>query len=288
MNTSVELSVVIATTALESSLRCCLAALESQRDRIQLIVVGAEPSSEAVRAEFPWAEFHHISGALVPELWREGIARARGRIVALTIGQMVPASNWVESILLAHQEHDAVGGAIDPGHDLRPSDWAEFFCRYARDMAPFEPNDRDDLPGDNASYKRNLLVEEWEHLRDGFWEPVIHPILRHRGVRLWHTSAMLVRQGRSSGFGAFARQRSVHGRRYAGQRGAHFSRTRHVLGILGSPAVPFLMTARMLRQVVTKRRYRLRAVAVLPLIFALNAVWALAEARGHLELLFGE
>jgi hypothetical protein len=152
-------------------------------------------------------------------------------------------------------------------------------------MAPFEPNDHEDLAGDNASYKRALLVEEWEHLRDGFWEPVIHPVLRSRGVGLWHTPAMLVRQGRSCGFGAFARQRNEHGRLFARQRGPHFSRARHAIGVLGSPAVPFLMTARMLRNVFAKRRFRAQALASVPLIFALNVVWAYAEARGHLDVL---
>jgi len=60
-----------------------------------------------------------------------------------------------------------------------------------------------------------------------------------------------------------------------------------VLGILGSPAVPFLMTARVFRTVFAKKRFRAQAVASLPLVFALNAIWAFAEARGHLELVAG-
>lgn len=280
-----DLTIVIGASAPEAALAGCLAALEPQRERAQVVVVEAEPSSEALQARFPWAEFHQRPGALVPELWRDGIASARGRIVALTIAPMIPAPNWVDTIIQTHREHDAVGGAIDPGTDLRAVDWAEYFCRYARDMAPFEPNDKEDLAGDNASYKRDLLLQEWEHLRDGFWEPVIHPALRRRGVRLWHTPVMLVWQGRSSGFGAFARQRSKHGRLYAHQRGPGFTRARHAIGILGSPAVPFLMTARVFRNVFAKRRFLAQAIAALPLIFALNVVWAFAEARGHLERL---
>jgi hypothetical protein len=51
--------------------------------------------------------------------------------------------------------------------------------------------------------------------------------------------------------------------------------------------VPFLMTARVFRNVLAKKRYRAQAIASLPLVFALNAVWAVAEARGHLEVLTG-
>ena len=45
------------------------------------------------------------------------------------------------------------------------------------------------------------------------------------------------------------------------------------------------MTGRVLAQVFRRRRYRLRAVAVTPIVFSLEAVWALAEARGHLDML---
>ncbi len=279
-----DVTVVIGANAPETSLESCLAALEAQRQRAQVIVASTGHLSDALRNRFSWVEFYERPGALVPALWRDGIERAHGRIVALTIAQMIPAADWIDSIIRAHEEHDAVGGAIDAGERLRRVDWAEYLCRYAREMAPFEPNEREDIAGDNASYKRALLVEEWEHLRDGFWEPVIHPVLRRRGVRLWLTPAMLVRQGRSCGFAAFARQRSRHGRLYAHQRGGRATRLRHAIGVLGSPLVPFLMTARVMRNVFAKKRYRAQAIAALPLVFALNAVWAFAEARGHLEL----
>jgi hypothetical protein len=277
-------SVVIGASASEQSLEACLTALESQLDDAEVIVVAAIPAGHALRDRFSWAQFHARPELLVPELWRDGIELARGTIVALTISQMVPASDWVGSIISEHEQHDAVGGAIDPGSDLRLVDWAEYFCRYAGDMPPFRPTDRDDLPGDNASYKRTLLLEAAEALRTGFWEPVIHPALRRRGVALWHTPELLVRQGRSSGFEAFARQRLVHGRRYGHQRGAGFSRVRNGLGFLASPLVPFLMTGRLARHVFVKRRHRARLVASLPLVFALNSVWAYAEARGHLDM----
>lgn len=282
------ITVIVGSNGPPAALVRCLAALDSQREQAQVVVVETERSSEALRARYPWAEFHLRPGALVPELWRDGIGRARGPIVALTIAQMIPAPDWVGATIHAHQEHDAVGGAIDPGPDLRRVDWAEYFCRYARDMAPFSPNDHEDLAGDNASYKRDLLLQEWEHLRDGFWEPVIHPVLRRRGVGLWHTPVILVRQGRSSGFRAFARQRSEHGRLYAHQRGPGFTPARHAVGVLGSPLVPFLMTARVCGQVFRKRRFRRQAIVSLPLVFALNVVWAYAEARGHLERLAGK
>jgi hypothetical protein len=78
-----------------------------------------------------------------------------------------------------------------------------------------------------------------------------------------------------------------HGRRYGHQRGANFSRARNAIGVLAAPAVPFLMTMRVLQQVFGKGRFRIRAIVSLPAIVAYNATWAYAEARGHLDMLRG-
>jgi hypothetical protein len=223
----------------------------------------------------------------VPHHWRDGIDAARGDVVALTIAQMVPEPSWIGSIRDALRSHDAVGGAIDPGAGLRASDWAEFFCRYAPDMRPFEAHPNPDLPGDNAAFRRSLLEGVRDFTREGFWEPVACHELVRRGVVLWHTPEIVVRQGRSAGFRAFCRQRLAHGRLYGHQRGAHFSRGRNALGVLAAPVVPFLMTGRVLGRVFARRRCRLRALLVSPWILSFNVVWAFAEAQGHVDVLRG-
>jgi hypothetical protein len=279
-------SVVIGSNA-PGALEACLTALEPQRDGAEVIVCEGEASDDVLRTRFPWATYVSAPGALVPELWGEGIDRSRGRIVALTISQMMPADNWLATAVRMHEEHDAVGGAIDPSTNLRIVDWAEYFCRYARDMRPFAESDDDELAGDNVTFKRALLEQHRDDLRTGYWEPVLHPALRRSGTELWHTPALVVRQGRSAGFSAFARQRLEHGRRYSRQRGEHFSRARNLAGVLGAPVVPFLMTLRLLRHVWRKRRFRRQAVVALPLMFFFNTVWAYAEGRGHVDLLRG-
>ncbi len=277
-------SVVIGSNASAEALEACLAALEGQRDGVEALVFEAARSSQQLRERFPWARFELRPDALVPELWRDGIDAAGGEIVALTISQMVPAPNWIESIRAEHRSHDAVGGAIDPGSGLRLRDWGEYFCRYARDMRPFVAHEYHDLPGDNASYKRELLHARRDLYRQGFWEPVFHPPLRRDGIVLWQTPELVVEMGRSAGWSAFVHQRLEHGRRYGHQRGTNFSRGRNLAGVLAAPVVPFLMSFRVLRQVAAKKRYRLRFVAALPVIFSFNVVWAYAEARGHADM----
>ncbi|HZR95376.1 MAG TPA: hypothetical protein VFA56_06755, partial [Gaiellaceae bacterium] len=224
-------------------------------------------------------------GGLVPELWRDGIDASTGDIVALTISPMVPAPDWLAKIKEEHASHDVVGGAIDPGEGLSLADWAEYFCRYAREMRPFAARESDDVAGDNATYKRSLLERTRDEYRDGFWENVLHRRLRREAVPLWHTPNVVVYQGRSAGAAAFVQQRLRHGRLYGHQRGSNFSRARNAVGVAAAPLVPFLMTARVLQQVFARRRYRARVLAALPLVFAFNVVWAAAEAAGHVDML---
>jgi hypothetical protein len=152
-------------------------------------------------------------------------------------------------------------------------------------MLPFDARENIDLPGDNAAYRRRLLEQNRDLYREGFWEPDVHRKLKADGVVCWHSPALVVRQGRSFGWRAFVRQRLHHGRAYGHQRGERFSRARNLAGVLGSPLVPFLMTGRVLREVASRRRLRMRAFAALPMMFLFNLTWAYAEARGHLDML---
>jgi hypothetical protein len=277
---------VVASNAPPARLAACLAALEAQRDdAVEVLVVEGEQTTDEVRARYPWAQYRGSQGTLVPELWRDGFRAASGDVVAFTISPMIPAPDWISSIRLLTDEHEAVGGAIDPGERLALADWGEYFCRYARDMRPFPAHVNPDLPGDNVVFSKRRLDEIAPALETGYWEVIAHPALETNGVILWHSPTLVVRMGRSAGFAAFCRQRTAHGRLYGHQRGVHFSRMRNAIGVVASPAVPALMTARVLAQVFSKRRFRMRALLALPAIVAYNVVWAYAEALGHLDML---
>ena len=278
-------TVVIGSNAPSERLAACLEALEPQRDGVEVLVQEGQASPPALRERFPWAQFATAPGKLVPEHWRDGIDRATGEIVALTIAQMVPAPDWIAAIRRLHADHDAVGGAIDAGDGLRLSDWAEYFCRYARDMPPFSARASDDLPGDNAAYVRARLERVRETYRDGFWEPVVHRRLASEGAVLWQSPELLVRQGRSAGFAAFFRQRLEHGRHHGHERGADAGTAGNLARALAAPLVPLVLTLRVASLVFGKRRHRARFVASLPLVVAFNLAWGLAEGLGHADLL---
>lgn len=265
----------------------CLVALEAQVDDADMEMLVCAPgfASAAMRTRFPRVRFHERPGALVPELWRDGIDLACGRIVALTISPMVPAPDWVATALREAEHHGVVAGAIDPLDGLPLGDLAECLCRYARDMSPFEPRESADIPGDNCAYRRELLERTRELWADGFWEPVVNDALARDGVTLRHDPALRVHQGRSAGSAAFLRQRLVHGRAHGRQRGEGFGAARNVVGMLAAPVVPIVLLMRMYRELATRGRVTARAVATLPWVMAYDVAWAVGEARGHLDAL---
>lgn len=269
------------------SVERCLAALAPQVDGAEVIVCESAGSPEATKARYPFARFLERPGALVPALWRDGIAASTGSAVALTISPMVPAPDWVSRLAERLQEDEVVAGAIEPGEGLRVVDWAEYFCRYARDMRPFERRENAEIPGDNCGYRRELLERTWPLYAAGFWEPEVNRALRAEGVKLWHDPSVVVFQGRSAGFRAFARQRLRHGRAYGRQRGARFGRGRNAAGIVLAWIVPAVLLARTAREVVARRRLRGRLLVSLPVLLAFDVAWALGEAAGHADVLRG-
>src|SRR5262249_60071787 len=88
------------------------------------------------------------------ELWGEGMDAGTVAMVALTISPMRAAPDWVASIRERLADDEVVAGAIEPGEGLRIVDWAEYFCRYARDMLPFERRENPEIPGDNCAHPR--------------------------------------------------------------------------------------------------------------------------------------
>ncbi len=283
----VSISVVIGSNGAPGSVEACLVALAPQAEGVDVLVCEPSASDPVVRQRFPFARFLVRQDALVPELWRDGISEASGDVVCLTISVMRPADDWLATARRLASEAAAVGGALEPGEGLRLRDWAEYFCRYARDMLPFAPRETVDLPGDNAVYTREALQRAHGVYRDGFWEPDVNRELQSQGVRLLHSPDLICRQGRSSGFRAFMRQRLVHGRAYGRQRGARFSTGRNVAGVALAVVVPLVLVLRTFREVFSRRRLRLRLLACLPVLIVYDIAWAAGEAAGHLGSLRG-
>jgi hypothetical protein len=261
----IELSVVIAAQDAGPNLKRCLDALTPQLPpgEMEILVVGT-------------------SGKNVPQLWSEGIGAAQGKIVALTIENCLPASDWARRTIQAHAgPWSAVGGAIeiDPGASL--VDWAVYFCRYSAFMPLFEPTFPDDLPGDNCSYKSEALGRVRGLMGEGFWETFIHGDMRGRDEQLRSDPSVVVRYCGGLSARRFFRRRYLHGRYFAARRSRGMSRPRRWVRGAGFPAVALVLLHRIGLRVWKKRRHRAKFLAALPLISCFLLAWAAGESAGY-------
>ena len=277
-------SVVVACNGAPGALERCLDAVAPQLGAAELVVCSATEQPEALRRRYPDAVWLVRVDALVPVLWRDGIARARGELVALTISPMIPRADWLEALRAALADADAIGGAIEPSADLRAADRAECWCRYARDMLPFAAAPSLELAGDNAGYRRERLIAVEESWREGFWEPEVHAALAAGGDRLRHEPSVVVEMGRSAGTTAFVRQRLAHGREFGRTRGGRRGGAANLARIALSVVVPFVLVVRTIQE-ASRRGRRRSLLPLLPHVLLFDAAWAAGEALGHVDAL---
>lgn len=283
---SAALSIIVASCNASTSIRDCLECLVHQADaEVELIVVdnSDDGSTEIVRACFPQARLLTLpKAALVNELWSAGILQSCGDIVALTTAHCIPATDWIAQVRAAHGASAAgVGGAIDGDAQSGLVDWAVCFCRYSRFLPPLSAGEVEDIPADNAAYKRAPLFRHEAQWHDGFWEPQLHRALALEGQVLWLAPAMRVHHRHSYGFAGFMRQRFKHGQKYGGWRASTLSPAKRVLMLAASPSIPLVLLYRTAWRVLGKGGYRLRLVAALPLLAAFFTAWACGEALGY-------
>lgn len=283
---SAKLSVVVACCNARVSIWDCLNCLVQQSDNeVELIVVdnSDDGSTEIVQTHFPQVRIlTQLRGALINELWSAGILQSRGDIVALTTAHCIPAHDWIKQVLAAHSAVAAgVGGAIDGDADSGLVDWAVCFCRYSRFLPPLGAGEVDDIPADNAAYKRAPLFRHLAQWRDGFWEPQLHRALALEGEVLRTAPAMLIRHRHSYNFAGFLRQRFLHGRKFGGWRASTLSPAKRALMLAASPLIPFVLLQRTARRVLGKGSHQAKFVAAFPLVAAFFIAWTCGEAMGY-------
>ena len=139
-----------------------------------------------------------------------------------------------------------------------------------------------DLPGNNIAYKRPHLLRHAGELEQGRWESWINDKIRADGVPIASTNRAVVRHIKPFRLGHFLAQRFHFARSYAGMRRVDQSPARRLVYGFGSLALPALLTLRVTRTALGKRRHLGRFAASLPLIALFYTVGAAGEMVGYL------
>ncbi len=288
-SSAIRLSVVVAAQDAGPNLRNCIAALAPQLPpgEMEIIVVDGSTAGSAraaVASTLPVTIVRGETRSNVPLLWTAGILSARGRIIALTIENCLPARDWATRMLAEHEgDWAGVGGAIEIYAEAGLVDWAVYLSRYSNYMLPFEPRFLHDLAGDNCSYKREALEPVLDLTKDGFWETFIHDALCRRGERLLCAPSPAVTYcGGLSGW-RFVRRRFLHGRYFAARKSREFNASQRIVRAAGSVAVPILLLRRIAARIWRNGRHRAKFLIVLPMVAAFTLAWAAGEGVGYLQ-----
>ena len=261
----------------------CLAPYDARLDQV-----------EQLRSEFPWVTFldcrSEIDSSQYGDFSREhhdllraaGLRAARGRLVALVEDHAVLDPSWVETMITAHQGPEAaIGGAVENGVD-RLLNWAVYYCDFGRYQAPLPEGPAEFLSDANTCYKRSALERVRDLWADAFHETSVNWKLRELGESLRLEAKAVARQNRTGlKLGPALLERFVWGRSFAGTRAREVSTPKRWILAAFSPLLAPLLTVRILRLGLSKRRNNLTLLAALPLIFVLQIAWSLGEFTGY-------
>jgi hypothetical protein len=282
------LSIVIVSFSSPASLARCLESLVEQAiaHNAEILIVRAridDADCLAVRRRFGgcrWLLFP--VGETVPRLRCQGMAAARGLVVALIEDDCVVDARWCEAQLHAHREPwAAIGGAVEPDRYTRALDWAVYFYEYGRFMLPFDAHPSSVLPGNNVSYKREALAAEEADRTDGFYDVIVHDAWRRRGVPMLQTPTLLVTNRNSWPLSYASVEPFHHGRGFAARRMAGQPWARRGVRAVLTPILPLLQLYRIVRLLVRKRRFFGPLVCALPWLLVFGTSWAVGEGIGY-------
>jgi hypothetical protein len=284
---SAPVSVVIGLRERTRALGAAIAAFAREAETVgaEVLIVDGSGGREALAAAAPHANVRVIEGtrgALMPVLWSEGIRATQGDVIALSIASMTPDAGWLARAceILAGGGWAAVGGAIENAASASPVHWAIYFARYSAYALPFVAHEVDDLPADNAAYRRDALAPARDLVERAFWEPPIHARMRAAGQRLLLDPALVVRHHGSFGLAGFAAQRFAHGRHHAAAELAGAPLAARLAKIARAPLVPLVLTARVAQRVLARRRLLAQLIYSKPVLLFFFSCWALGEAVG--------
>ena len=294
MNVIPDISVIVASKNGQETIEECLTSIEKQKENhlLEIIVVtdnSKNGTSQIIKNRFPGVKLIEFSKpALIPELWSAGIEAASGEIIAITIAQCIPASNWVSKIIESLKlPYSAVGGAIENLDTASISDWALYFCRYSNYMPPFDEREVLDMAGDNAAYKRKALEHYKKIIKNGFWENSVNSAMVKDGLKILLTPNIITVYKNSFDIISFSMQRFLHGYNYGQKRSLSFSTLKIFVFLLASPLIPSVYLKRIIQRVLNRNRRKTKLVLSLPILFVFILCWSLGECCGYISGVFG-
>ncbi len=279
----------------------CLAALEAQKGApaLEMLVPYDEPCRDVLRLadRYPAVRFIPLDGIDTREaragatrehhdlLWTLGIRQARGRFIVLTEDHAYAHPDWCASLIDVLDRHPAAacaGGAIEWEAGSRLS-YAVYLCDFGRYQNPVLEGPAAFVSDSNVCYRRDALDAIADVWQGPYQEAVVHGALTRKGLEIRLTPRAIVWQGRRGlTWRAALRERFIWGESYAAGRVAGWPFARRLVLAALTPALPFILTWRLIDGAKRRGREVGRVWRTAPALLALLAAWSCGELAGYL------
>lgn len=286
-----QLSVVLATPDTYQTIRTTVSYLNKQTicDRLELVIVCRSKDD----LELPAADLQNFAAYQIVEIGplpsvsfanAAGVRQATAEIVALAETHAFPEPNWAEVLVAAHQEDwAAVGPAIVNANPKSLVSWASFLIAYSQWMPPITSGPKTDLPGHNSSYKRELLLERYNHQLDTMLETesILHWDLQQAGYQIYLAAEAQTRHMNPSIFTSYLSELFYYGRLFAAARAENWSWLRRIVYMAASVLIPLVRLKHTLPQISRAKQHYAVPSPVLPVILVGLVVASFGEMLGY-------
>lgn len=230
-------------------------ALHAQENRHEIEVLICAPNRDCIGAEREeWRDFSSVRiieiGVLrvIAEAKARAVREASAPVVAFTEEHSFPARGWAKALLRRHQEdHAAVGPQMVNPNPRLPVSWANFAIEYGPWIAPAKTGPRSHIPGNNSSYKRDLLLAFGDRLGTVLdAETLMQWELAAAGHTLYLEAAAATHHINITRRDSFRRVHFQYGRMFAAQRATHWGLFKRLLYGCGAPLIPLVRLLRIL------------------------------------------
>ncbi len=283
-----KLSVIIASKVGPPFIIDCLASLANQKNGpdFEVIVVDChgKETQQKIQTKYPWVKLIAQEGRhTIPDLRRVGVQKARGEIIAILEEHCLASEEWVATIVKNHESpYVVVGGSVADWNYDRLRDWVTYFCEYNAYMPPVPEGTVNDLPGNNISFKQNILRRHLQDLDHGYWEAFLYSRLQSENTTLFSDPKMVVYHRGPFNYLYYLRQRYLFSRAYAGARRTLISMKQRLFYLLASPILPALLLSRIAARVWQKRCHIDKFILCLPMLIPVTFVYIFGEFVGYL------
>lgn len=255
------------------------------------------PGLEAIRVyiahDFPWPGAEASDeGSLelcqmpkdcpLPAFWAAAVLRGRSPYVAVLDISCPPRPEWWHRAQLEIERGTpAFFGAVEPGWGECDSRIAGYLAEYSQFAQPL-PQWLNEVPGNNAVFRRELLPTAEQLRKKGFSKTsLVWGLARERDLRFEPVEGLAVTYQKGFNTWPYVLRRYRHGRCFAGTRHWHPGQLPRWLCLLGTPALPALRLARIMR--ACRRRADLRRALRLHIgpVIASELGWSAGEFAGY-------